>query len=121
IPDGFNSDVALSAFSEPEGLAVSISPSTIAAPGSGAAVLRISAGANTRPQDYRVLLQITGGGLTSFNSIKVSVLCDPPFMLGIDQPRNVTITRGGSTTLEVKPTGSAPIVYSGTAARAATR
>src|SRR5262249_19694462 len=111
IPDGFNSDVALSAFSEPEGLALSLAPTTIAAPGSGATTLRITAGANTRPQDYRVLLAITGGGLTSFNSIRVSVLCDPPVILGIDQPRDITINRGASTTLEVKPSGSAPVTY----------
>ena len=111
IPDGFNSDVALSAFSEPEGLEVSLTPSTIAAPGSGETVLHIAAGANTRPQDYRVLLMITGNGLTSFNSVKVSVTCDPPFILGIDQPRNVTINRGASATLEVKPSGSVPVTY----------
>jgi hypothetical protein len=111
IPDGFNSDVALSASSEPVGLALSFAPQVIPAPGGGTSVLRISARADTRPQDYRVLLSITGGGLTSFNSIKVSVVCDPPVILGLDQPGNVTVDRGASTTLEVKPSGSAPITY----------
>jgi hypothetical protein len=39
------------------------------------------------------------------------VLCDPPFILGIDQPRDVTIDRNAHATLEVKPTGSAPVAY----------
>jgi hypothetical protein len=103
--------VELAAFSQPEGLDVSISPSAIAAPGGGEAVLTIAAGPNTRPQDYRVLLSITGAGLTSYSSVRVSVGCDPPFILGVDQPRNATVSRGASATLQVKPSGSAPLTY----------
>ena len=88
-----------------------MSPSAIAAPGTGTATLTIAAGANTRPQDYRVLLSITGNGVTSYNSIKVSVLCDPPFILGVDEPQNPTINRGATATLEAKPTGSGPFLY----------
>ena len=103
--------VQLSAFSEPEGLSVSVSPSAIPAPGNGTAVLTITANANTRPQDYRVLVSATTNGVTSFNSLLVSVICDPPIILGIDQPRSVTINRGESVTLEAKPAGSGPFVY----------
>jgi hypothetical protein len=111
IPDGFNADVELAAFSEPEGLILSVSPSVIAAPGSGTMTLNITAGANTRPQDYRVLLSITGNGLTSYSSIKVSVGCDPPLIFGLDQPQSVTINRNASAALRVKPAGSAPLSY----------
>lgn len=110
IPSGFNADVELAAFSEPEGLAVSLSKTAIAAPGTGTSVLTIAAGANTRPQDYRVILSATGNGVTTYSVIKVSILCDPPVILGIDQPRNVTINSGASTTLEVKANGS-PAVF----------
>src|SRR5439155_428357 len=82
-----------------------------AAPGTGTSPLTIAASANTRPQDYRVLLSITGNGVTSYNSIKVSVLCDPPFILGVDEPQNPTINRGATATLEAKPTGSGPFLY----------
>ena len=111
IPSGFNADVELAAFSEPEGLAVSLSKSAIAAPGSGTSVLTIAAGADTRPQDYRVIISATGNGVTTYNIINVSVFCDPPVILGIDQPRHVTINSGASTTLEVKTNGSGPTIY----------
>jgi len=109
VPSGFNADVELAAFSEPEGLALALSPSAIAAPGSGGSVLTIAAGPDTRPQEYRVLLSATGKGVTSYSSIKVSVLCDPPMILGLDQPKNATLT-GGNATLEVRTIGS-PTVY----------
>src|SRR5205807_2412018 len=103
--------VELAAFSEPEGLIVSVSPSAIASPGNGSAVLNIAADANTRPQDYRVLISATTNGLTSFSSVRVSVLCDPPVILGIDEPQNLTINHGSAATLEAKPTGSGPFLY----------
>lgn len=111
IPSGFNGDVELAAFSEPEGLAVSLSKTVIAAPGTGTSVLTIAAGANTRPQDYRVVISATGNGVTTYSIIKVSVFCDPPMILGIDQPRHVTINSGAATTLEVKTIGSGPTLY----------
>jgi hypothetical protein len=111
IPEGFNSDVALSASSEPEGLILSFTPQVIPAPGGGTSVLHITADAATRPNDYRILLTIEGGGLASQNSIRVRVGCDPPFILGIDQPRNTTVSSGTAARLEVKPSGSQPIAY----------
>lgn len=111
IPAGFNSDVTLAAFSEPDGLAVSVSPSTIAAPGTGNSVLTITTGADTRPQDYRVVLSASGNGLTSYNVVKVTVLCDPPMILGLDQPKSAQVNAGASATLEVKTLGSAPTAY----------
>jgi hypothetical protein len=111
IPSGFDADVELAAFSEPEGLAVSLSKTAIAAPGAGNSVLTIAVGADTRPGDYRVIISATGNGVTTYSVINVSVFCDPPVIFGIDQPRNVTINSGASTTLEVKTNGSGPVVY----------
>jgi hypothetical protein len=110
VSSSFNADVELAAFSEPEGLTLTLSKSAIAAPGAGTSVLTIAAGPDTRPQDYRVLVSATGNGQTTYSVIKVSVLCDPPMILGLDQPKNTTIA-GGSATLEVKTLGSGPVIY----------
>src|SRR5262249_57080543 len=79
--------------------------------GNGNATLTIIAGPDTRPQDYNVLISTTSKGVTTLDNIRVSLLCDPPIILGVDQPKSVTISRGASATLEARPTGSGPLSY----------
>jgi hypothetical protein len=104
-------DVQLDAFSEPEGLAVSLSPAAIASPGNGSTTLTIATGETTRAQDYNVIISALSNELQSFAVVHVSVLCDPPVIFGIDQPRNATINKNSAATLEVKSGGSAPFAY----------
>ena len=106
-----NADVKLTATSDPGGLNLTLSRTTIPAPGVGEASLTVGAGPSTPPGDYRVTITATSLDQTSSQSFLVSVLCDPPQILGLDQPKGVTIARGGSTTLTVKATGTGPFTY----------
>jgi hypothetical protein len=108
---GFPAGATLTARSEPGGLDLALSPSTIAAPGNGTSTLTINT-ANTPTGSYRVFVTSTAAnGTTATSSFRVSVFCDPPTILGIDQPRTSVLSLGQSATLTAKPTGSGPFTY----------
>lgn len=108
---GFPGGSTLTATSEPGGLGLSLSQSTFAAPGNGTATLTINT-ANTPTGSYRVLVTSTAAnGTTATSSFRVNVFCDPPTILGIDQPRSSVLTLGQTATLTAKPTGSGPFTY----------
>lgn len=112
--NGFSGDVDIEVFSdatEAEGLSVSLSQTHFPAPGTGNSTLTIKVGPNTFPRDYYVTVVTTANGKQAFNTIKVTVLCDPPMILGIDQPRGASFSGGGSATLETKAVGSGPLTY----------
>ncbi len=112
--NNFSGDVDLEVVSdatEEENFSVSLSPGHIPAPGIGESTLTIKVGPNTFPRDYFVTVATTANGKVAFNSLRVTVLCDPPMILGIDQPRGATISGGGSATLEGKAVGSGPFTY----------
>jgi hypothetical protein len=109
--NSFKADVTLSAFSEPAGLNVQIAPPVIPAPGVGAATLIISAGPDVFPQDYRIFVVATANDITYLSSFVMTVGCNPPFILGIDQPAGVTVRRGDLAHLSVKASGGGPYHY----------
>ncbi|HJW94893.1 MAG TPA: hypothetical protein VJ901_14855 [Thermoanaerobaculia bacterium] len=114
---GFSSDVSLTAWSDsPENndFHVSMTPGTIASPGEGDATLKIDVGPMALPRDYIVTVAATTNETTPrtfFANYLITLNCDPPMILGIDQPQNQSVTRGSSATLTVKPTGSGPYTY----------
>jgi hypothetical protein len=113
-PGSANTDVHLSVTSnatEADNFQVSVDPAFIAAPGAGEATVTISAGPNTFPKTYVVTLTATANGKSDNITFLVDVACDPPMILGIDQPRNQRVTRGSTATVEVKATGSGPFNY----------
>jgi hypothetical protein len=114
IDSTFDSDVHLSVVSTAsahEGLNVSISPGLIPAPGGGSGTVTITAGPLTTPQPYFVTVFATSGDQITGTSFVVRVDCTPPFILGIDQPKAVSVVSGTQTTLEVKAGGSGPLFY----------
>ncbi len=104
-------DIAISAGGLPDDVQVSISPNVLAARGNGRATITISTSPATFPATYLVYLVATSGDQTTSNSFLVSVLCDPPFILGIDQPKSSTVSPGRPALLSVKATGSGPFTY----------
>jgi hypothetical protein len=106
-----DADVDLAAWSEPEGLKTSLSRTGIPLPGSGTMRLTITPPDDAPMGDYVVWVSATNVGLTATAPIRVSVRCDPPTILGIDQPRSEVVDHGGSVTLEAKPGGSGPFKY----------
>jgi hypothetical protein len=112
--NAFVGDVQLDVFSDaPEnaGLEVSLSKNFFPSPGTGAADVTVKVGRDTLPRDYKVTVLTTANGKFGFNTFTVSVLCDPPMILGIDQPRAATFSGSGSTTIGTKAIGSGPFSY----------
>jgi hypothetical protein len=105
------SDVAVSAQSDADDLIVSVNHPVIAAPGSGDEILTIRTTPTTTAGDHVVTITATNGTETSSASVFVTVLCDPPFILGIDQPRGSTVGLGRPAQLSVKASGSGPLTY----------
>ena len=105
-----DSDVTLTAASDPEGLDLTLSPTKISAPGTGTTNLTIST-AGVIPGDYNVTVSAAGGGLTASRTVGLQLFCDPPVIVSTDQPADVTIANGRTATLTVSPIGSGPLTY----------
>jgi Ig-like domain CHU_C associated len=104
-------DVAVSATSDADDLIVSVNHPIIAAPGSGDEILTIHTTATTAAGDHVITITAFDGTNTASASIFVTVLCDPPFILGIDQPKGSTVSPGRPALLSVKASGSGPFTY----------
>jgi hypothetical protein len=103
--------VSVSAASDADDLLVSVNHPVIAAPGSGDEILTIRTTPTTLAGDHVVTISASDGTSTSSASVLVTVLCDPPFILGIDQPKSSTIALGRPAQLSVKVSGSGPFTY----------
>ncbi|HEY4640758.1 MAG TPA: hypothetical protein VII75_05395 [Thermoanaerobaculia bacterium] len=110
-PAGASTPVTLSAVSDADDLIASISPSVIAAPGAGDAIIKLRTTPTTLAGDHVVTITASDGTTSSSASVFVTVLCDPPFILGIDQPKGSTVGLGRPAQLSVKASGSGPFTY----------
>jgi len=117
VANGFNSDISLYVITDAKDtdfLDVTLSPVTIPAPGAGDAKLTITTHPLTFPRDYNVtLLAVSNTDQTMYTtSFTISVLCDPPKILGTQQPKGQTISsNSGNATLKVTSAGSPPFSY----------
>ena len=96
----FNAAVSLSAKGLPAGMTVSLSPSSIPAPGSGTVTLTFAASSTVVAGTYSPVITATGGGITQTFSPRVSV---PGF----------TFT-ASKTSLSLPPRGSGTITVTST-------
>lgn len=98
--------------SEGDQFSVSVSPETIEAPGNGDATLTILTGPMTFPRQYLVTVTATAeDGQTRSALLPVSIVCDPPVILGVDQPVAAIGPNGTDFTLSAKAGGSLPQFY----------
>jgi hypothetical protein len=104
-------DVALSATSDSEELIATIDKSVIKAPGIGDAILTLRTTPRATAGNHVVTITASDGTSTASASVFVTVLCDPPFILGIDQPKGTTVSSGRPAQLSVKVSGSGPYTY----------
>lgn len=105
------SDLTITATSDdPQAVNVTVTPSTMPA-GGGDATVTIKTSAAAIPRDYRVTITATSGEQSGSASFVVSLVCSPPMILGIDQPRGVAASAGDAVTLSVKPSGTGPFGY----------
>ncbi|MBV9069653.1 MAG: hypothetical protein JO093_09745 [Acidobacteria bacterium] len=104
-------DVSVSAQSDADDLLVSVNHPVIKAPGAGDEILTITTTPTTTAGDHVITITANDGTTTSSASVFVTVLCDPPFILGIDQPKSSTVGIGRPAQLSVKASGSGPLTY----------
>lgn len=111
VPSTTTMPVTLSASSDADDLLVSVTPSLITSTGTIDAVAKITTTSTTLAGDHAVTITATDGTTTSSATVFVTVLCDPPFILGIDQPKGSTVALGRPAQLSVKASGSGPFTY----------
>ncbi len=111
IPTTTTSDVTLTATTDADNLLATITPSVIKPGDTGDARVTIQTTAATSAGEHIVTLTASDGTVSSSVSIHVTVICDPPFILGIDQPKSTTVALGRPANLSVKASGSGPLTY----------
>jgi hypothetical protein len=104
-------DVTLSVASDSEDLIATLNKSVINAPGIGDAILTLRTTPKATAGNHVVTITATDGTLSASASVFVTVLCDPPFILGIDQPKSSSVSTGRPAQLSVKVSGSGPFTY----------
>jgi uncharacterized membrane protein len=73
VNNGFNGAIGLSASGVPTGSAVTFSPTTIPAPGSGSSVMTITVGASTPMGTYSIVVTASGGGVYQSTTVTLTV------------------------------------------------
>ena len=74
--------------------------------------LVITAGPETPQGTHLVVLKAAREGAPdNYAIIHVIVECQPPFFLGINQPKNLSVTRGTTAQLRAVPGGDGPLRY----------
>ncbi len=115
IDSTFDSAVTLSVVTDAkahEDFHATITPGSFIRPGAGNGEVTITTGPLTFPRIYNVVIVgIAEDGTVAQRTLLVQVLCDPPFILGTNQPKSIIAVNGTQVTLEVKPNGSGPFFY----------
>lgn len=108
----FNSPVTLSTPNLPDGMTAVFDHNTIPAPGDGTAKLTVTLGPDIFPATYRGISVIgTGDDAVAGAAFTIDVVCDPPVILALNNPRSQTVKRGQTATLSVKAEGPGPFSY----------
>ena len=102
---GFNAPVALSVAGLPIGTTATGTPAGFAAPGAGSSTLLLSAGVQTAPGSYPLLITATGGGATQNASLTLTVTQSGGFTLGLSSS-TVSVAPGGTGTMQETVTTS---------------
>jgi hypothetical protein len=107
----FNSPIELSTPNLPEGMTATFDRTTIPAPGDGTARLTVHLAPDIFPATYRGISVLgTGGGSALGAAFTIEILCDPPVILALNNPRSQSVKRGNTVKLSVKAEGS-PATY----------
>jgi hypothetical protein len=107
----FSAPVTLSAKSDPPGLTFNFSNNNFPAPGTSLSNLTIGTTSQTVPGVYNVTVTATGGGISNSQTFRITVFCDPPYILGSDQPKGSSVTRGTTAKLTASAHGSGPMRF----------
>jgi kumamolisin len=73
VSGGFNSAISLTVSGAPTGVTASLSPTSIAAPGSGSSKLNLAVASTTAAGAYTITVTGTGGGITHTATVSLTV------------------------------------------------
>ena len=108
----FNAPIHFSAGALPQGMTLTFDKTDVPAPGDGTVTATVSVDNSIFPLTYRNLAVLgSGGSETRAGFFGVEVLCTPPTILGISQPKTQTVARGSRATLSVKAEGGGSFLY----------
>jgi pseudomonalisin len=106
VSGGFNAPVLLSTGTLPQGLTATLSATTLAAPGSGMATLKLTASSQMVPTSYSVTISAAGAGITQTISLPVAVA--PVCSYSINpKSASVTAVSGSYSVAVTAPAGCA--------------
>ena len=100
---GFNHAVSLSASGLPSGVTARFNPSTIAAPGSGTAILTLSAATTTPTGTFTITITGNGGTVQHTSTLSMTVTPAPNFTLKTS-PAVLTVLQGNSGSATISST-----------------
>jgi hypothetical protein len=73
VNGGFNSAISLTASGQGSGVQVALNPATIAAPGSGHAVMQIRVSSSATTGTRTITVTATGGGITKTTTVTLTI------------------------------------------------
>lgn len=107
----FNAPIELT-LQGPDGITAAFDNPHIPAPGDGTSNLTLNIAPDIFPATYRgVTVLGSGGDASEGAAITVDVICDPPVLQTINNPRSQSVTRGSTVTLSVQPEAGGPFTY----------
>ena len=107
----FNAPIELSV-EAPDGMTATFDNPHIPAPGDGTTKMTLNLSPDIFPATYRGVTVVgSGGGATEGAAITVDVICDPPVLLTINNPRSQSVRLGSTVTLSVSPEAPGPFKY----------
>src|SRR5205085_2390875 len=89
----------------PPGITATFDHTHFAAPGDGTAKMILNVSGDIFPQTYRgvTVIGTAEDGSVEGAAVTVDVICDPPVLLTINNPRSQSVKRGQTVTLGVSP------------------
>src|SRR6202789_3805209 len=102
VSGGFSSTIALTATGQPTGVTATLSPTSIAAPGSGSSTLTLTVATSTVAGTYTITVTGTGGGITHTATVALTVTAPTAGAFTISvSPASGSLRQGQSGTATV--------------------
>ena len=73
LSGGFDSAIAFSVAGQPQGVTVTLSQASVAAPGSGSSTMKMAVASTATPGSYTLTVTAVGGGLTQTSTVTLTV------------------------------------------------